>query len=134
MRADMVMQINEHLERWAADASVRAVLFSASHNRATSVDTVEDFWNSVSLIRVFLPFCSLLYTAGAGAKAFCAGGDVRLLATVPGYPETFLRHEYRMNHTISHYFANHGKPIVSLVSGIVMGGGVGVSMHGTVRL
>jgi enoyl-CoA hydratase/carnithine racemase len=84
-------------------------------------------WSTDSSVR------AILFT-GAGTKAFCAGGDVRLLASVPSYPEQFLRNEYRMNYSISNYFARHGKPIVSLIPGIVMGGGVGVSMHGNYRV
>jgi enoyl-CoA hydratase len=76
---------------------------------------------------------AVLFT-GTGPKAFCAGGDVRLLATQAGLPEAFFRHEYSMNYAISEYLKAHGKPVVSLIAGIVMGGGVGVSMHGNFRV
>jgi len=71
---------------------------------------------------------------GAGEKAFCAGGDIRSLyesgkAGTP-YALNFYRDEYILNTQIKHY----PKPYVALISGIVMGGGVGVSVHGSARV
>lgn len=71
---------------------------------------------------------------GAGERAFCAGGDVRAVwqAGKDGDPltEVFFREEYRLNRLI-HSFA---KPYVALIDGITMGGGVGVSVHGSHRV
>jgi enoyl-CoA hydratase len=64
------------------------------------------------------------------SNAFCAGGDVRWLYANRGNDAEqmqFFWHEYRLNHFI-HQF---GKPYISLMDGITMGGGVGVSMHGS---
>jgi enoyl-CoA hydratase len=69
---------------------------------------------------------------GAGEKAFCAGGDVLALAR-PGndaFIEGFFRDEYRLNRMIYRY----PKPYIALVDGITMGGGVGVSVHGSHRV
>lgn len=64
-------------------------------------------------------------------NAFCAGGDIRSLydARQAGDAEQmrFFWHEYQLNHFIHHF----GKPYISLIDGIVMGGGVGISMHGS---
>lgn len=72
---------------------------------------------------------------GAGEKAFCAGGDIRKLveAGKAGRPEaalTFWREEYELNALIEAY----PKPYVALIDGICMGGGVGVSLHGSHRV
>jgi len=72
---------------------------------------------------------------GAGEKAFCAGGDIRALyeackAGQMEYVASFYRDEYRLNRKIKTY----GKPYVALMDGIVMGGGVGVSVHGRYRV
>ena len=72
---------------------------------------------------------------GAGGKAFSAGGDIRALyeAGLAGrYEEAlaFWRDEYHLNIRIKRY----PKPYVSLIDGIVMGGGVGVSLHGRYRV
>jgi enoyl-CoA hydratase len=71
---------------------------------------------------------------GAGERAFCAGGDIRSLyesgkAGTP-YALDFYRDEYILNAAIKHY----PKPYIALVQGIVMGGGVGVSVHGSHRI
>lgn len=72
---------------------------------------------------------------GAGGKAFCAGGDIRLmheLGTTGRLDEAlrFWASEYRLNAFI-HRFP---KPYIALIDGIVMGGGAGVSLHGSHRL
>jgi enoyl-CoA hydratase len=68
---------------------------------------------------------------GAGDKAFCAGGDVKAVALGDDALKTaFFREEYILNHRI-HAFP---KPYIALVSGIVMGGGKGVSAHGSHRV
>jgi enoyl-CoA hydratase len=71
---------------------------------------------------------------GAGDRAFCAGGDVRTLydsgkAGTP-YAIEFYRDEYLLNAAIKHY----PKPYIALLHGFVMGGGVGVSVHGSHRI
>ena len=69
-----------------------------------------------------------------GEKAFCAGGDIRVLHDQgkAGSPEVinFYRDEYRLNRYIKRY----PKPYVALMSGINMGGGVGVSVNGSHRV
>ncbi|MCT4656778.1 MAG: enoyl-CoA hydratase/isomerase family protein [Cohaesibacter sp.] len=63
----------------------------------------------------------------ASEKAFSAGGDIRALYDAKGNPPfEFFWDEYRLNRTIYRY----PKPYISLINGIVMGGGVGVSVHG----
>ena len=71
---------------------------------------------------------------GAGVRGLCAGGDVRALRTVvmagSGEAMKFWAHEYQMNAVI----ASYPKPFVAFMDGIVMGGGVGLSAHGSLRL
>ncbi|GAB2697375.1 enoyl-CoA hydratase/isomerase family protein [Kitasatospora kifunensis] len=72
---------------------------------------------------------------GAGERGLCAGGDIRAIrqAAVSGEPlvaEEFWRDEYHLNARIARY----PKPYVAIMDGIVMGGGVGVSAHGSVRI
>ena len=71
---------------------------------------------------------------GAGERAFCAGGDIR--ATVDAakrndpYAHDFFHHEYILNTAIKEY----KKPYIALIHGICMGGGVGLSVHGRIRV
>tara|TARA_R110002126_G_scaffold1051_1_gene6402 strand:+ start:24476 stop:25540 length:1065 start_codon:yes stop_codon:yes gene_type:complete len=65
------------------------------------------------------------------AKIFCAGGDVRWVFDVgrddPLVPMRLFKHEYRLNHLISVF----GKPYISLMDGLTIGGGVGITLHGS---
>jgi enoyl-CoA hydratase len=72
---------------------------------------------------------------GSGEKAFCAGGDIRLLweqGTAGDHKAQldFWGEEYVLNRRIKLY----PKPYVALIDGIVMGGGVGVAEHGSHRI
>ncbi|MCI5047490.1 MAG: enoyl-CoA hydratase/isomerase family protein [Aquisalinus sp.] len=71
---------------------------------------------------------------GEGEKAFCAGGDIRWLYETsqedPHGAAEFFRTEYNLNSLIHHY----PKPYVALMHGVVMGGGVGVSISASTRI
>ncbi|MFI9270249.1 enoyl-CoA hydratase/isomerase family protein [Kitasatospora sp. NPDC052896] len=71
---------------------------------------------------------------GAGERGLCAGGDIRFFhddAKLGGdAARAFFRAEYLLNHRISGY----PKPYVAVMDGLVLGGGVGVSAHGSVRV
>ncbi len=67
-----------------------------------------------------------------GERAFCAGGDLRGV-TMRGKEKevlVFFSDEYRLNAAIKRF----PKPYIALIDGIVMGGGVGVSVHGSHRI
>ncbi len=69
-----------------------------------------------------------------GPRGFCAGGDIRGLAdsaAVGGAAAfEFFHTEYRLNHLISVY----PKPVVTVMDGVTMGGGVGLAMPSTYRI
>jgi enoyl-CoA hydratase len=71
---------------------------------------------------------------GDGARGLCAGADVKFMReaarTDPEPARAFWRAEYRMNALI----AGYGKPVCSLMHGIVLGGGVGLSAHASHRV
>jgi len=75
---------------------------------------------------------SVVIVKGAGGKAFCAGGDVRSLVEKKDVAngQHFFRTEYTLNYLVGTYRV----PYVALIDGIVMGGGVGLSVHGTYRV
>ncbi|MBI1392012.1 MAG: enoyl-CoA hydratase/isomerase family protein [Alphaproteobacteria bacterium] len=81
-----------------------------------------------------LPSVKAVLVRGAGDRAFCAGGDVRWVhdAARRDIDEAamFFRKEYLNNSAIHHF----PKPYVAMIDGIVMGGGVGVSVHGDFRV
>ncbi len=68
-------------------------------------------------------------------KAFCAGGDIKDIYTLHqegrrSELEKFFRDSYELNRLIF----NYPKPYISLIHGINMGGGMGISIHGTFRI
>ncbi len=70
-----------------------------------------------------------------GERAFCAGGDIAAVyhAGKAGQMDAgrdFWADEYRMNAKIAEY----SKPIVAFMQGFVMGGGVGVGGHASLRI
>ena len=71
---------------------------------------------------------------GAGERAFCAGGDIRALydAAKSGgsLPAQFWATEYKLNVLIARY----PKPVIAIMDGLVMGGGVGLSAHAAHRV
>ncbi|MFZ3358712.1 MAG: enoyl-CoA hydratase/isomerase family protein [Xanthobacteraceae bacterium] len=80
------------------------------------------------------PVVGAVMIDGAGERAFCAGGDIRALydAAKSGdsLPARFWAIEYRLNVLIARY----PKPVVAIMDGLVMGGGVGLSAHAAHRV
>ncbi|XP_043433239.1 3-hydroxyisobutyryl-CoA hydrolase, mitochondrial isoform X1 [Prionailurus bengalensis] len=80
------------------------------------------------------PETFLIIIKGAGGKAFCSGGDIRVISEAgranQKITQDFFREEYRLNNAIG----SCQKPYVALIHGITMGGGVGVSVHGQFRV
>lgn len=81
------------------------------------------------------PEIALVIVRGVGERGLCSGGDVAQAraAIIGGEPEKaarFFIDEYAMNLTIAEY----PKPYVSFMEGVVLGGGVGVSAHGSHRI
>jgi enoyl-CoA hydratase len=80
------------------------------------------------------PAIHAVVVQGAG-RAFCAGGDVKrvrtlVLAGAIDEAQTFFAEEYLLNATIAAF----PKPYVALIDGICMGGGLGISIHGSHRI
>jgi enoyl-CoA hydratase/carnithine racemase len=71
---------------------------------------------------------------GAGSKAFCAGGDIRALydSFHAGTPlrQQFFVDEYRLDYRLHGY----RKPVVALMDGVVMGGGMGLAQAAHLRV
>jgi enoyl-CoA hydratase len=69
-----------------------------------------------------------------GARGFCAGGDIRMLAESAAKDgdaaRRFFATEYRLNHLLSVY----EKPIVVAMDGVTMGGGVGLALPARYRI
>ena len=92
------------------------------------IDAALDAWRDDDAVKMLL-------IDAVGERAFCAGGDIaEIYASAKrgdySYGQKFWRDEYRMNAKIFEY----PKPVVSMMQGFIMGGGVGVGCHGSMRI
>ena len=105
-----------------------AALNAITHEMVRALHRQLDAWaRDGAVTRVVL--------TAAGERAFSAGGDIRALydlgrASKQAEALTFFREEYTLNTAIKRY----PKPYVSLIDGIMMGGGFGISVHGSHRV
>ncbi|KAF5273022.1 hypothetical protein FQR65_LT04764 [Abscondita terminalis] len=77
---------------------------------------------------------SIIIVKGAGEKAFCAGGDVRAIVE-SGMKGGKLGFEFFCKeYSLNGYIGRYKKPYIAVIDGIVMGGGVGLSVHGLYRI
>jgi enoyl-CoA hydratase/carnithine racemase len=86
-----------------------------------------DDWATADQVRTVL-------ITGSGDRGLCAGGDIRAIhadAVVGGTASLdFWAREYRLNVAVARY----PKPVVAWMDGLVMGGGIGISGHASLRL
>jgi len=103
-------------------------LNALSYDMAMAVDGALDRWGDGGAV-------DLILVDAEGDRAFCAGGDVAELYRCGldgdySYGRKFWADEYRMNAKIGECAV----PYVAIMDGIVMGGGAGISVHGTHRV
>ena len=102
-----------------------AALNALTHRMVLAISRALDAWETDEDV-------ALVVVRGEG-RAFCAGGDIQAIyrAGLAGEPlYGFFADEYRLNARIQSY----SKPYIALIDGIVMGGGVGISIHGSHRI
>ena len=103
-------------------------LNAVTHDMVRALRTQLDAWAKDGAV-------TRVIVTAAGERAFSAGGDIRALTDLgragrQSEALTFWRDEYPLNTMIKRY----PKPYVALIDGIVMGGGVGISVHGSHRV
>ena len=101
---------------------------------ALTVDMIEQI---DSAFRGFLADdgISLVLLEGAGARGFCAGGDVRAVrqAVLDGATTDFT-HFFEAEYALNLRISEAEKPVVALTDGVVMGGGIGLASHAAYRI
>jgi len=70
----------------------------------------------------------------AGDRGFCAGGDIRMLAESGAADGAAARRFFHTEYRLNHLLAVYPKPIVAVMDGITMGGGVGISLPAKLRI
>ena len=100
---------------------------SLTHSMVTMIATALKSWETDDTIEAVV-------VSGAGERGLCAGGDVVAIyhdAKAGGSESRLFWHdEYLLNA----YIGRYPKPYVAVMDGITMGGGVGISAHGSVRV
>jgi enoyl-CoA hydratase len=100
---------------------------------ALSTDMVQAIDQALKEWRPDTEVAAVLLT-GRGDRGLCAGGDIKAiyrdLTSGTGESIDFWADEYAMNYDIAEY----PKPYIAILDGITMGGGVGVSVHGSHRI
>lgn len=69
-----------------------------------------------------------------GTRGFCAGGDIRMLAESGAADGVDARHFFNVEYRMNVALAAFPKPVLAIMDGITMGGGVGLSVHGSHRV
>jgi enoyl-CoA hydratase len=107
--------------------------------KALNALTLDNYRRFAPALRAWAkdPSIHAVVVRGAGARAFCAGGDVRAVYEAgrgingdPGLPVVFFREEYELIRRIHRL----PKPYIAVIDGITMGGGAGISVNGAYRI
>jgi enoyl-CoA hydratase/carnithine racemase len=126
-----------------SDGALRRITLNRPH--ALNAITLDMAIAMTALLREWQsdPKVGAVLIDGAGDRGFCAGGDIRALyeaaksepkgklaSAADSLPVRFWAIEYKLNVLIARY----AKPIVAVMDGLVMGGGVGLSAHAAHRV
>ncbi|MET0182358.1 MAG: enoyl-CoA hydratase/isomerase family protein [Caulobacterales bacterium] len=123
--ADIVSSVESGVGRLTLNRP--AALHALTHDMCAAMIDALLAWRADPSVKIIL-------IDHAGERGFCAGGDIRMLAdsgkSDGAAGRAFFHAEYRLNHLLMVY----GKPIVALIDGVTMGGGVGISLPAQFRV
>lgn len=77
---------------------------------------------------------AVLIEHAPGTRGFCAGGDIRMLAESGAGDGKAAREFFYTEYQLNHLLFTYPKPVVAIMDGVVMGGGVGISMPAKFRI
>lgn len=80
------------------------------------------------------PHLKAVIVCAVEGRAFCAGGDLRLVHEKNRIRDLTLTHFFRDEYRLNRYIFHYPKPYIALLDGITMGGGAGISIHGSHRV
>ena len=126
---DLLVDVRNHIAHLTLNRA--KALNALTHDMVKAMTSLLATWAADENIKAII-------VRGGGEKAFCAGGDIRALYETARRgdrsEQEFFREEYTLNFIIHRYLASTGKPYVAWIDGIVMGGGMGVSMGAALRI
>lgn len=105
----------------------QSVLNALNHAMITVLDEQLCRWQSQSTIK------AVVIRASEG-RAFCAGGDIRYVYEHKQAGDTALADYFIDEYNLNQRIHDFTKPYIALQDGITMGGGVGISLHGSHRV
>ncbi|MGZ5034514.1 MAG: enoyl-CoA hydratase/isomerase family protein [Usitatibacter sp.] len=119
-------------------AGIRAGVATVTLNRPAALNALSfgmlqglarwlDAWERDDRVRIVV-------LRGAGDKAFCAGGDVRALHASHESGTTQHHEFFEVEYALDYRIHTYPKPIVALMDGIVMGGGMGIAQGAALRV
>ncbi|XP_064644379.1 3-hydroxyisobutyryl-CoA hydrolase, mitochondrial-like isoform X2 [Lineus longissimus] len=80
------------------------------------------------------PAMKMIMIKGAGNRAFCAGGDIVAVTEAGKVGDPLSQHFFKEEYILNNAIGTLHIPFVALINGITMGGGVGLSVHGSFRV
>jgi enoyl-CoA hydratase len=100
---------------------------SLTHSMVTEMHKALTAWEHDDAVQAVV-------VSGAGERGLCAGGDIVAVYHSARGDGSEAREFWYDEYLLNAYIAGYPKPYVAVMDGIVMGGGVGVSAHGSVRV
>jgi enoyl-CoA hydratase/carnithine racemase len=100
---------------------------SLTHGMVTDLENALRNWADDDSVHTVL-------LTGAGERGLCAGGDVIAIYHSAKADGSEARSFWHDEYVLNAYIARYPKRYVAIMDGIVMGGGVGVAAHGSVRV
>ncbi|WP_252189751.1 MULTISPECIES: enoyl-CoA hydratase/isomerase family protein [unclassified Rhodococcus (in: high G+C Gram-positive bacteria)] len=125
MRPDVLIDSHDGLGRIVLNRP--KAINALNHSMVRQIAAALDRWSGDDAVRAVL-------ITGAGDRGLCAGGDIVSIYHDAQDGGTGSREFWRDEYVLNAVIANYPKPYVAIMDGIVMGGGVGVSAHGSVRI
>jgi enoyl-CoA hydratase len=100
---------------------------SLTHSMVTAMSDVLTQWERDDAVRAVV-------VSGAGERGLCAGGDIVVIYHSAHADGSEARQFWYDEYLLDAQIGRFSKPYVALMDGFVMGGGVGISAHGSVRV
>ncbi len=94
---------------------------------AAMIDALQQWRDDASIHAILLDHAP-------GTRGFCAGGDIRMIAESGAGDGREARAFFFTEYCLNHLLFTYSKPIVALIDGVTMGGGVGISMPARFRV
>ncbi|KWX68010.1 enoyl-CoA hydratase/isomerase family protein [Mycobacterium sp. NAZ190054] len=100
---------------------------SLTHPMVTTITRALKAWETDDAVNAVV-------VSGAGERGLCAGGDVVAIYHDARSGGSGSRRFWHDEYLLNAYIGRYPKPYVAIMNGITMGGGVGISAHGSVRV